>query len=50
MNDNGAGALIDVSELSIDEISAAVDENDLGRALDHILHVSDNSAGFNNHI
>jgi hypothetical protein len=50
MNDSGTDALIDVGELSIDELSAAVDEKDLGLALDRILHVSDNSAGFNNHI
>jgi hypothetical protein len=50
MNDNGTGALINVSELSFDEVSEAVGEVDLGLALDHILSISDNEAGFNNHI
>jgi hypothetical protein len=40
------GGLIDVHGYSIDELSAAIDRPGLRRALDHILTVSDNSAGF----
>ena len=43
--EDGTGGLIDVTGFSIDELTA-VDDDTLGRALDHILTVSDNSAGF----
>jgi hypothetical protein len=42
----GTGGLLDVSGLTIEDLSAAVSKYDLGRALDHILLASDNSAGF----
>lgn len=38
--------LIDVSELTIEELSAVIGESDLGRALDYILAASNNSVGF----
>jgi FXSXX-COOH protein len=44
MNDNDG--LIDVSGLSLEELSATVDESGLGRALDQILAASKNSSGF----
>jgi hypothetical protein len=40
------GGLIDLSELSFDDLSTAQEEIVLSRALDRILAVSDNSAGF----
>jgi hypothetical protein len=40
------GGLIDVSELSIDELSTTQDGVVLSRALDRILSISDNSPGF----
>jgi hypothetical protein len=52
-DDRAADGLIDVSGLSAEELSALVDETDLGRALDHILAVNENSSGshgFNNSI
>jgi hypothetical protein len=45
-DDRYPGGLIDVSGLSIDELSALVDETNLGCALDHILAVNKNSSGF----
>jgi hypothetical protein len=45
-DDRAADGLIDVSGLSTEELSALVDESDLGRALDHILAVNKNSSGF----
>lgn len=41
-----ADGLIDVHGYSIDELVAAIKAPALDRALDHILNVSDNSAGF----
>jgi hypothetical protein len=41
-----SGGLIDVHGYSIDELAAVMDEPGMSRALDHILTVSDNSAGF----
>jgi hypothetical protein len=47
MNDHRADdGLIDVSGLTIEELSAIVDEASLGRALDYILASGDNSVGF----
>lgn len=45
-DDRGDDGLIDVSGLSIAELSAIVGESDLGRALDYILACSDNGVGF----
>jgi hypothetical protein len=45
-DDRGDDGLIDVSGLTIEELSAIVDESDLGRALDYILASGDNSVGF----
>ena len=45
-DDRATDGLIDVSGLSIEQLSALVDESDLGHALDHILAVSKNSSGF----
>ena len=41
-----ADGLLDVSGLTLDELSALVKECDLGRALDHIISATDNSVGF----
>ena len=46
-DDRAAGGLIAVGGLSIEELSALVDESDLERGLDHILAVNKNSSGFN---
>ena len=54
MSDDGDDhGLIDVSELTVEELSAIIDESDLGRALDYILASSKNSVefhGFNSRI
>ena len=48
MSDDGtdAGGLLDVSGLSIDDLSALIDEEDLGKALDYILASGQNSVGY----
>jgi hypothetical protein len=50
MSDDGGltdpGGVIDVHGYSLDELATAIDEPALGQALDHILTMSDNSAGF----
>ena len=48
MSDDGAdaGSLLDVSELTIEELTAIVDEEDLGRALDYILAPGQNGVGY----
>jgi hypothetical protein len=48
MSDDGAdaGSLLDVSELTIEELAAIVDEEDLGRALDYILASGQNGVGY----
>ena len=45
-DDRDDDGLIDVSELTLEELSAIVDESDLGRALDYILASGQNSVGF----
>jgi hypothetical protein len=45
-DDRDDHGLIDVGELTIEELSAIIDESDLGRALDYILASSKNSVGF----
>jgi hypothetical protein len=45
-DDRAADGLIDVSGLSIEDLSILVDGADLGRALDHILAANKNSSGF----
>lgn len=48
MSDDGAdaGSLLDVCELTIEELAAIVDEEDLGRALDYILASGQNGVGY----
>jgi hypothetical protein len=45
-DDRGDGGLIDVSGLTMEELSAVVGESGLERALDYILASSDNGVGF----
>jgi hypothetical protein len=45
-DDRGDDGLIDVSGLTIDELSALIGESGLERALDYILASRDNSVGF----
>jgi hypothetical protein len=45
-DDRGGDGLIDVSGLTIEELSAVVGESGLERALDYILAAGDNSVGF----
>lgn len=45
-DDRGDDGLIDVSGLTMEELSAVVGESGLERALDYILATSDNSVGF----
>ncbi len=45
-DDRGGDGLIDVSGLTIEELSAVVGESGLERALDYILAASDNGVGF----
>ena len=45
-DDRDDHGLIDVSGLTIEELSAVIEESDLGRALDYILASSKNSVGF----
>lgn len=52
-DDRDDHGLIDVSELTVEELSAIIGESDLGRALDYILASSKNSVefhGFNSRI
>lgn len=45
-DDTDDRGLIDVSELTIEELSAVIGKSDLGHALDYILASSKNSVGF----
>ncbi|MGH3219114.1 MAG: hypothetical protein ACRDPY_10470 [Streptosporangiaceae bacterium] len=45
-DDRDDGGLIDVSELTLEELSGVVDESGLGRILDYILASGKNGVGF----
>jgi hypothetical protein len=48
MSDDGteADGLLDVSGLTIDDLTALIDEEDLGKALDYILTPAQNGVGY----
>lgn len=45
-DDRDNDGLIDISGLTLDELSTLVEESSLGRALDYILSSSKNGVGF----